>query len=805
MAVSTDLIITFALRPKSLIRKAKHTHATMKKVLFTLLLAGVVASPAMARKKKKTEQQAPVKTEKPAGETRSGLFTVTKTDADWFLTIPDSLLGREILATVRFTSTPANTGKYGGELTNQQTVYFQKVDKDKLLMRSRLLVNAADSTDAINRAILISNADPIIGSFKIEGKDSAAYKVKVTAFFNEDNPALGLPSYMKTSMGLQGLIASSSYIEGIHTFPMNTEVRTVKTWNAGSASKTIASGRTGKVTLGLNISFVLLPKEPMQRRLFDPRVGYFTDQFTQFSDQQQRVESKRFITRWRLEPKNAEDAEKMKRGELVEPKKPIVYYIDPATPKQWRPYLIQGVNDWQKAFEKAGFKNAIYAKEWPENDSTMSMEDARYSCIRYLASPIENAYGPNVHDPRSGEILESHICWYHNVMSLVHDWYLIQAGNLDEAAQKMNYDTDLMGQLIRFVSSHEVGHTLGLRHNFGSSSTVPVDSLRSRNYVIANGHTPSIMDYARFNYVAQPEDNIPREGIFPRIGVYDQWAIEWGYKPMFQADDMADYHALDALTTQRLKVDRHLWFGDGETNRTNDARCQTEDLGDDAMKASEYGILNIKRQLPQLVKWTYDEKDIYAQHLGKMYRQELNQLNRYVFHVMRNLGGVYCDFKTINEEGSVYSDEPRNKQVAAFEFLKKHVLTEPAWLIEQPYMNRIYTDAHEMLNSWGANMAANMVSASLLSRLTSTYPASDYLPAVVNALFGSAGARPSAYTQAQQCKVVDSLLDTFNRRDKNYSVVLQQLQNIQRQCKRLAAQPHYAALADIIERSLTIK
>jgi len=261
-------------------------------------------------------------------------------------------------------------------------------------------------------------------------------------------------------MGLQGLQRESSYIESIKTFPLNTEVRVFKTWTS-ALNKTIAASVTGRVTLGLNISFVLLPEKPMQRRYFDPRVGYFADDFTYFSDDQQRVQRKNFITRWRLEPKDSADAEKMKRGELVEPKKPIVYYIDPATPKQWRPYLIQGVNDWQKAFEKAGFKNAIIGKEWPENDSTMSMEDARYSCIRYLASPIENAYGPNVHDPRSGEIIESHICWYHNVMNLVHDWYMIQAGSIDEAARKMKFDTDLMGQLIRFVSSHEVGHTLG--------------------------------------------------------------------------------------------------------------------------------------------------------------------------------------------------------------------------------------------------------------------------------------------------------------------------------------------------------
>ena len=503
--------------------------------------------------------------------------------------------------------------------------------------------------------------------------------------------------------------------------------------------------------------------------------------------------------------------EKMKRGELVEPKKPIVYYIDPATPKQWRPYLIQGVNDWQKAFERAGFKNAIIAKEWPENDSTMSMEDARYSCIRYLASPIENAYGPNVHDPRSGEIIESHICWYHNVMTLVHDWYMIQAGTLDEAAQKMKYDPELMGQLIRFVSSHEVGHTLGLRHNFGSSSTVPVDSLRSRSFVMAHGHTPSIMDYARFNYVAQPEDNIPREGIFPRIGDYDCWAIEWGYKPMFNAyDDVSDHFELEALTSARLKDNRRLWFGDGETNRTNDARCQTEDLGDDAMKASYYGILNLKREIKQMPQWTYESTDIYGSNLSSLYNQVVGQFMRYCNHVMRNIGSVYADYKAPNETGAVYSDEPRDKQQAAFEFIDENVFKEPRWLIDVDYVQRIAPNPQAFLNKIGGNVVNSMLSTGLLNRLTETYPASQYVPAVINALFSelATSKQPSAYRRALQMSAVKALTSyypAYSGRSESAAVVLQQLKQLQRKCHAASSHAHYAALADMIDRALVVK
>ena len=588
----------------------------MKRLLTFYLLCGMLFS--LAPQRAEAAQNA---------KSEPQLFGVQHAGKDYFFLIPDSLFGRRFLVTVRFTSAPANTGKYGGEMVNQQTVYFEKVE-DRVLMRAELLLNVADSLSAINRAVQISNSNPIIGAFKVEGRSGGRTKVKVTDFFNEDNAAIGLSQNLKRQFGLGGLLPTMSYIESVQSFPLNTEVRTVKTWASAPQATTVSGRYTGKVTIGLNVSFVLLPEKPMRRRWFDPRVGYFTDSFTYYSDFQQRVEPRRFITRWRLEPKDSADAERMARGELVEPKKPIVYYIDPATPKQWRPYLIQGVNDWQKAFEAAGFKNAIVAKEWPD-DKKMSLEDARYSVIRYLASPIENAYGPQVHDPRSGEILESHICWYHNVMTLVHDWYMIQAGNIDEAARQMKYGEELMGQLIRFVSSHEVGHTLGLRHNFGSSSTVPVDSLRSKAFTEAHGHTPSIMDYARFNYVAQPEDGIGHDGIFPRIGDYDIWAIRWGYTPMPKAfDDVSDHYELESLFTPEVTSNRRLWFGDGETNRTRDSRCQTEDLGDDAIKASFYGIRNLQRMLPELPSWTYQKNDIYNSNLSGVYQQVINQFLR---------------------------------------------------------------------------------------------------------------------------------------------------------------------------------
>lgn len=785
----------------------------MKHILLLALAAAVCLSPVQARKK----QPAAATQAKEKSVTQKGLFTVTKTGSDWFFEIPDSLEGRRFLVTVRFTSTPAGTGKYGGEQVNQQTVYWQpSPDGQTLHLRSELLINSADSVDAINKAIVISNENPIIGSFKIESHKDGMRKVKVTSFFNEDNPAIGISSNYKRGFGLQAMMPAASYIESIKTFPMNTEVRTVKTWMSQTSS-TYAARFTGRVTIGLNVSFVLLPKKPMLARLFDPRVGYFTDDYNYYSDNQQRVENKRFITRWRLEPKDSADAEKMKRGELVEPKKPIVYYIDPATPKQWRPYLIQGVNDWQKAFEKAGFKNAIMAKEWPENDSIMSMEDARYSVIRYLASPTPNAYGPQVHDPRSGEIIESHICWYHNVMTLVHDWYMVQAGSIDEAARKMKYDDDLMGQLIRFVSSHEVGHTLGLRHNFGSSSTVPVDSLRNKAWVEAHGHTPSIMDYARFNYVAQPEDSISRAGIFPRIGDYDQWAIQWGYTPMWNAyDSESDHWELEKLTSAKLKGNRRLWFGDGETNTTNDSRCQTEDLGDDAVKASEYGLKNLKREIQALPEWTYESNDIYGRNLSEMYDQIRSQYLRYVYHVLYNISGVYKDYHTVDEGGTVYTNVPKAKQREAFAFIDRNVLNEPTWLSQPAYTSTLTPDRQRLTTSMGIRVVSNMLNYGFLNQLNSEYTASEYLADVEKSLFKelASGAKVTKYRRALQATAVTSLINVFNSTSAtsiNFRpAVLSLLKRLSRRMASAATadsttKAYYQSLHDNIERALVIK
>ena len=662
--------------------------------------------------------------------TQKGLFKVHKVEDKYYFEIPDSLLGREMMMTSRFSKIAGGGGVYAGEKDNEQTVVFEKGINKNILLRVVTVLSVADSTTDIIKAVKNSNLNPIVANFEIKtiAKDSSASVIDVTDFFKGDNLPVSLSVMTKKRLNLSAQLSDRTYIHHISSFPLNTEIRVVRTFSSTPSfgpsmpspfpSTTLpAAYAAGAVTLEMNNSFVLLPKVPMKKRLFDDRVGFFADEFSVFTDEQQRVDNQVFIVRWRLEPK-PEDLEKYKKGILVEPQKQIVYYIDPATPKKWRPYLIQGVNDWQVAFEQAGFKNAIVAKEWPENDSTMSLEDARYSVMRYLPSDIANAYGPNVHDPRSGEIIESHIGWYHNVMKLVHDWYMIQASSIDTQARSMEFNDELMGQLIRFVSSHEVGHTLGLRHNMGSSSKTPVEKLRDKNWVEANGHTASIMDYARFNYVAQPEDHIAQKGIFPRIGIYDKWAIQWGYTYLPVADEQADKKIVNKWIIDSLKANPRLWFGT-ETNPF-DPRSQTEDLSDDNVIASEYGIKNMKRLAANLINWTKEEAGHY-EHLQSMYTAMLGQFNRYMNHVLRNIGGIYETPKSEEQAGDIYEPTPKAKQVAALQFLNRQLFTTPTWFLDKSILNKITMPlGNENVNTIQINVLNSLISPTRLNRISAS-------------------------------------------------------------------------------------
>ncbi|NCU03247.1 MAG: zinc-dependent metalloprotease [Chitinophagaceae bacterium] len=663
-------------------------------------------------------------------KTDEGLFKVHFLDDKWYFELPDSLLNRDILVVTRISKSAAGLSNgfsgYAGDIVNNNVIRFEKGPNNRIFLRRVSFDQRGTDESGMYKAVVNSNIQPIMQTFNVSafGRDSVTNTrstvIDMTDFVSGDNDVLFFNPGSKSSLQLGAIQPDKSYINTIKSYPINIEVKTVKTYTRGAApgvqaNPFAAAGRSGNFTLELNSSILLLPKTPAKPRYFDPRVGYFTRRYTDFDANPQGVKEIQMAVRWKLEPKD-EDIEKYKRGELVEPKNPIIYYIDPATPKKWVKYLIDGVNDWQAAFEKAGFKNAIIGKlaPTPQEDSTWSLEDARFSAIVYKPSEVANASGPNVHDPRSGQILESHINWYHNVMSLLRNWYFIQTAAVDPGSRKMIFEDELMGQLIRFVSSHEVGHTLGLRHNYGSSSTVPVDSLRNKAWVEANGHTPSIMDYARFNYVAQPEDNISRLGLFPRIGDYDKWAIEWGYRwmPDYKTAE-AEVPVLQKMTTERLK-NKRLWFGT-ETN-PDDPRSQNEDLGNDAMKASAYGIKNLQRIVPNLMNWTKQPNESYD-GLDEMYNQVQTQFGRYMGHVAKNIGGIYETPKMTEQDGAVYEFTPKSVQKEAMTFLNQQLFTTPTWLINNDIFSRTGINPQTIIGIRQEAILNRIVSSSTMTKL----------------------------------------------------------------------------------------
>jgi hypothetical protein len=618
-----------------------------------------------------------------------GVFTVHRIKDKVYYEIPPSQLDKEFLWVAQIARTTMGVG-YGGQALGNRVVRWERKG-DRVLLRSISYGVVADRNQPVAQAVRAANTDTIIMAFNIEalGKDDAPV-IEVTRLFTTEVAELSARARLRA----RGFDNARSFIERVVSFPENIEVEATHTYTSPIDAPTTptptppspfagAGMRPGSATVLMHYSMVKLPEKPMMPRLFDERVGYFSVTQMDYGVDEHRAPQRRYITRWRLEKKDPNAA-------LSEPVKPIVYWIDPATPEKWRPYLKRGIEKWQAAFEEAGFRNAIIAKQGPtpEEDPEWSPEDARYSVIRWLPSTIENASGPHIHDPRTGEILESDIQFYHNVMNLLRSWYFLQVGPLDSRAQKLPFPDDLMGVLIEYVVAHEVGHTLGFQHNMKASSTYPLEKIRDREWVHKMGHTPTMMDYSRFNYVAQPEDKIDPADLIPGIGPYDKWATMWGYKPIPGARTPDDeVKTLDEWTRVQ---DTTPWlrFSTADS-RGSDPGELTEAVGDaDAVRATALGIKNLERVSDMLLKVTTFPGKPYDD-LEELYGRLLGQWATELTHVTAIVGGMYSQQKHGGQDGVRFQTVPREKQAAAVKFLNEKAFTTPTFAIKPDILRRI--------------------------------------------------------------------------------------------------------------------
>ena len=667
----------------------------MKKILLVVLLFQSMAVFSQDKKSKKkdtakTENEAKKDSTAKKGNTaayndfikdavtKDGLFKIHTIKEKIYFEIPNEVLGKDLLIVNKISSVPAqinNAGINKGMNYENKLIRFYKDEKNNKVWAKtfdpKISVNKKDN---IALSVRDNYGESIIEGFEIKtyGKDSAVV-VQVNNVFNGTSKSF---NNLFDNIGMGGSVRTKdSYIEEVKSFPQNVVIKSQLTTQI-SEGKTTAE--KADLTVGTTTNIVLLP-EPMVGRFSEDRVGYFTTPKVYFSDKQQRVDNKELITRWRLEPKEQEVG-KYLSGQLVEPKKPIVYYIDPATPKQWQQAIIDGVHDWNKAFEKAGFKNVISARLPDPEDKEYDVDDVRYSVITYAASSMANAMGPSVVDPRTGEILESDIIWWHNVMTLLHSWMRVQTGIIDPEARGNVFPDAKMANAIRFVSSHEVGHTFGLKHNMGSSFAYSVEDLRKPDFTEKMGGTaPSIMDYARFNYVAQEGDGVKQ--ITPKIGVYDEFAINFGYRWTGKSSPEEE------LSITKSWINKHngdpKYFYGEQQSETIDPRSQSEDLGNNAMKAGEYGIINLKKTIPNIIEWSTKDGETYEEAKA-FYNQVINQWYVYNTHTLANIGGFYLTPLVKGSKMKSYIPVPYQTQKEALNFLKKNILTLPKWLFINP-------------------------------------------------------------------------------------------------------------------------
>jgi hypothetical protein len=666
-------------------------------LLFALLFVFMLPTNTNGQKRKakgKRERKTATKPEKSKvlsyadfvkkdSKTDDGLFKVHENKDNFLYEIPKSYLGKEMLLVTRIKELPADLGGgyvNAGSKINTQVIVWEAY-KDKILLKVKSYNAIANDSLPIYKSVKANNLEPIIYAFDVQAQDidSTAILVDVTKLFSTDVKAItGLPAYFRKTYKVKKLDTSRSFIHSIKSYPENIEVVQDFTFEADAPP---SNKSTNTITMRINQSMILLPKNQMMSRVYDKRVGYFSIGNVDYNSEALKADSKRYIKRWRLEPI---DEAAYNRGELVAPKKPIVYYLDPATPIKLRKYIKQGVDDWQKVFETAGFKNAIMAKMPPtkEEDPEFSMEDIRYSSIRYVASTTRNATGPSVSDPRSGEILESDIIWYHNHLRSYRNRYLLETGAANPSARTLNTSDEEIGDMMRMVIAHEVGHALGLPHNMAASFAYPTDSLRSGSFTQKNGIAATIMDYARYNYVAQPGDENIR--FIRQLGPYDHYAINWGYRKI--AGISKPEEEVKTLNTWiEDKADNPIYRFGGQRF---DPSAQTEGIGNDQVKSSTYGVKNLKIVAKNLPNWTSDQTNNY-EDLSELYGELLSVWGRYVGHVAGNIGGVYEFNKKPSQTGNVYIAVSKAKQKESLNWLHTNVFETQNWLLDKNILNKI--------------------------------------------------------------------------------------------------------------------